>query len=98
MQRPRFFRVEPLGRDTFPQFFLRLWAVDSLTDTVSVSFGHGFGGQFFRGVQTDRRDLVGIAGVSGDLGPPFEHDVQATRARRIDCGSIGIAHPPPNER
>jgi len=80
-QRPRLFRVEHIPPDTVN--FVRLWDVDSLSDTVRVSVGDLFSGTFFRGVP------VG-AGLDGQFGrfsdvAPLTYGLQRARADRIPC-------------
>lgn len=87
-QRPLLHRVDLLGpRDSLEATFvrLRLWRVDSLSDTVRVQAGDGFAAQFFAGVPNANGDLIGVSGASGDVGPPFEHNVHLARSRRIAC-------------
>ena len=87
-QRPQYHRLQllPEGdslRDAFAQ--LRLWRVDSLTDTVRVQAGDGFAAHFFRGSPTSNGDLVGVTGAAGDVGPPFEHNVHSAMLSRRAC-------------
>ena len=101
IQRPRFHRVQLLAtRDSIADAFLplRLWSVDSLSDTVRVQAGDGLTAQFFRGIPTANGDLLGVAGTTGDVGPPFEHGMHSARFARISCPPASIPEPPPNER
>ena len=68
---------------------LTLWRIDSISDTIRASVGDGFTAQFFRGAPAPGGHLVGMTGLHSDA-EPFESNVRAARAQRIECpASVG---------
>jgi hypothetical protein len=64
----------------------RYWAVDSLADTIRITFHNGFTGtKFVLGFRTGGDTLRGRAIEYGDAGPT-DRDVGTASAIRIPCG------------
>ena len=64
----------------------RVWVVDSLADTVRITFHSGFSGTtFVLGFERGRDTLNGRAISHGDVGPVFEHDAGRAYATRVAC-------------
>jgi hypothetical protein len=90
--------LDSAGRPTqvpYPGPVAARWWVDSLTDSVWVSFVNGFSGAtFVFAVPSARSDtLHGRVYNQWDFGPPFETDHRPARAIRRRCGSVSDSRP-----